>query len=191
MIMETIVTSLAADGTTHIAPMGVRKRQGLILLSPFKPSRSLDNMRREGSAIINCTDDVRVFAGCLTGHWDWPLYPAVKICGQRLENCLSHVELRLEHIHDDEQRPELLFRPVYQETHAPFCGFNRAQSAVIEAAILVSRLHMLPREKIETEIDYLNIAIEKTAGPNEQLAWGWLLQRINSFYAAQAEERLA
>jgi uncharacterized protein len=191
MIMETIITSRAADGTTHIAPMGVRNRQGLILLSPFKPSRSLDNMCREGSAIINYTDDVRVFAGCLTGHRDWPLYPAVKVCGKRLENCLSHVELQLEHIRDDEQRPELLFRPIYEETHAPFRGFNRAQSAVIEAAVLVSRLHMLPREKIETEIDYLNIAIEKTAGPREQLAWGWLLQRISSFYAAQAEERLA
>jgi hypothetical protein len=191
MIMETIVTTRAADGHTHIAPMGLRQQDGRFLLAPFKPSSSLDNMRREGSAIINYTDDVRVFAGCLTGHWDWPLCPAVKVSGQRLQDCLSHVELQLEHIRDDEQRPELLFRPVYEETHAPFRGFNRAQSAVIEAAVLVSRLHMLPREKIEAEIAYLGIAIEKTAGPREQLAWDWLLQRINSFHAAPAEEAQA
>jgi hypothetical protein len=174
MIIEIIVTTRAADGHTHIAPMGLRRRDGRFLLAPFKPSSSLDNMRREGSAIINYTDDVRVFAGCLTGHWDWPLCPAVKVSGQRLQDCLSHVELQLEHVREDEQRPELLFRPVYEETHAPFCGFNRAQSAVIEA-----------------EIAYLGSAIEKTAGPREQLAWDWLLQRINSFYAAQAEERQA
>ena len=38
---------------------------------------------------------------------------------------------------------------VHAASHAPFQGFNRAQAAVIEAAILASRLHMLPREKIE------------------------------------------
>ena len=191
MITETIITTRAENDHTHIAPMGIRKQDGLILLAPFRPSRSLDNMLREGSAIINYTDDVRIFAGCLTGHWDWPLCPAIKVCGQRLENCLSHVELKLEHIRDDEQRPELLFRPVYEEIHAPFRGFNRAQAAVIEASILVSRLHMLPPEKIESEIDYLAIAIEKTAGPREQLAWDWLLQRIDTFHAGQHEERLA
>ena len=94
-------------------------------------------------------------------------------------------------IKDDQQRPELLFCAVHKATHAPFQGFNRAQSAVIEAAVLVSRLQMLPQEKIRAEIDYLTIAIEKTAGPHEQLAWDWLLQRITGFYAEQRKERLA
>jgi hypothetical protein len=49
---------------------------------------------------------------------------------------------------------------------------------VVEAAILVSRLHMLPSEKIEREIGYLQIAIDKTAGPRERQAWDWLMQRI-------------
>ena len=191
MIMETIVTSRAADGHTHIAPMGLRQQGDLFLLAPFKPSQSLDNMRREGHAIINYTDDVRIFAGCLTGHRDWPLCPAVKVNGNRLQNCLSHVELQLEQVKDDELRPELLFRPVYEQTHAPFRGFNRAQSAVIEAAVLVSRLQLLPQEKIAAEIAYLSIAIEKTAGPREQLAWDWLLQRIAAYHAKQHEQQLA
>ncbi len=46
-------------------------------------------------------------------------------------------------------------------SHAPFAGFNRAQAAVIEAAILLSRLHMLPRDKVESEIAYLEIAISQ------------------------------
>ena len=48
-------------------------------------------------------------------------------------------------------------RCFYEASHAPFKGFNRAQAAVIEAAILASRLHMLPREKIERELGYLQI----------------------------------
>lgn len=191
MIMETIITTRTEAGDTHIAPMGTREQDGLILLAPFKPSRTLDNMQREGSAIINYTDDVRVYAGCLTGHRNWPLCPAVMVKGQRLENCLSHVELKLERVRHDEQRPELLFLPLHEENHAPFRGFNRAQAAVIEASVLVSRLHMLPWKKIQSEIDYLTIAIEKTAGPREQQAWDWLIQRIAEFHAEQHEELLA
>ena len=50
-----------------------------------------------------------------------------------------------------------------------------------DAAILVSRLHLLPMEKIEREIAYLTIAVEKTAGPRERQAWDWLMERIAAF----------
>jgi hypothetical protein len=62
--------------------------------------------------------------------------------------------------------------------HAPFRGFNRAQAAVIEGAVLVSRLHLLPAEKIDTEMQYLQIAIDKTAGPDELQAWEWLQEAV-------------
>jgi hypothetical protein len=70
-----------------------------------------------------------------------------------------------------------------REQHAPFAGFNRASNAVLECAILLTRLHMLPRDKIEREIAYLAIAIEKTAGPQEREAWSWLMQKREAFYA--------
>ena len=74
---------------------------------------------------------------------------------------------------------------VSEATHAPFTGFNRAKAAVLELAILVSRLGMLPREKIETEIGYLTIAIEKTAGPEEKEAWGWLMEKVTVHFAGK------
>jgi hypothetical protein len=91
----------------------------------------------------------------------------------------------LERMEDDPQRPRLYLREMHRETHAPFRGFNRAQAAVIEAAILVSRLHMLPREKIDAELQYLSIAVDKTAGPREREAWSWLQQRVADFRAQQ------
>ncbi len=66
--------------------------------------------------------------------------------------------------------------------HRAFEGFNRAKAAVVELAILTSRLSMLPREKIETEIAYLKITIDKTAGPEELEAFGWLMEKIEAFY---------
>ena len=73
-------------------------------------------------------------------------------------------------------------RKAWSATHAPFVGFNRAQAAVIEAAILASRLHLLPRGKVESEIAYLEIAVTKTAAAAELEAWGWLIDKIRAYY---------
>ncbi len=181
MIQEIIVTTQNEDGTTHIAPMGIREEKGLIIIAPFKPSATLENIQRNKSAIVNRIDDVRIFAGCLTGRKDWPLLPAEKINGQRLEAALSHLELELETFEDDDLRPQFYLKPVLEVAHSPFKGFNRAQSAVLEAAILVSRLHMLSEEKIKNELEYLTIAIDKTAGENEKIAWKWLMDKIEKF----------
>ena len=83
---------------------------------------------------------------------------------------------------EDELRPRFHCRIVHEAIHAPFRGFNRAQAAVIETAILASRLKMLPREKIEQELAYLQIAVEKTAGPREHEAWRILVEKIEDFY---------
>jgi hypothetical protein len=178
MIRETIVTTRSADGSAHIAPMGIHERKDRLVVAPFKPSTTLENLRREGYAVINYTDDVRVFAGCLTGRRDWPVTAAKHVPGIRLQDCLAHVELTIEAVEDDDVRPRFIGRAVHEQLHAPFRGFNRAQAAVIEAAILVSRLDRLSREKIESELKYLNIAVEKTAGPREEQAWRWLMEAV-------------
>ncbi len=191
MIFETIVTSVNPDGSAHIAPFGIRERDGLVLISPFRPSRTLDNLLRNGCAVINATTDVRVFAGSLTGRSDWPVRRSTSIAGWVLQSALSHRELELVEVQEHEQRPELTFRVKHQALHAPFQGFNRAQAAVIEAAVLVSRLSMLPIEKIESEIKYLAIAMEKTAGEQELQAWGWLMERIENYKAEMRGENQA
>jgi hypothetical protein len=63
---------------------------------------------------------------------------------------------------------------------------NRARKAVLEGAILVTRLHILPRDRIEREMDRLAIAIEKTSGPREREAWSWLVAKRDDFFAARS-----
>jgi uncharacterized protein len=181
MIRESIITTISPAGEVHVAPMGVIWREGVPVLAPFRPSRTLDNLQAQPSAVINHTDDVRVFAGCLTGRREWPVRPAEKVRGVVLAGALSHQELEAAGFEDDAVRPRFRCRVVHEATHAPFRGFNRAQAAVIEAAILVSRLGMLPQEKVDREMAYLAIAIEKTAGPQEREAWDWLTARIGAF----------
>jgi uncharacterized protein len=183
LIHETVVTTCSADGRVHVAPMGVRyPDEHTVVLMPFKPSTTLDNVLATRSAVLNWLTDVRVFAGCVTGRRDWPTVavepaqadaPAV-----RLANALGHVPLALADLHDDAQRPVLRMARGAAVVHAPFTGFVRAQAAVLEGAVLVSRLHMLDDDKIDREFAYLQIAIDKTAGPVELEAWQWLRDAV-------------
>lgn len=177
-IHEVIVTTLSANGKTHSAPMGISEVNGHFSIQPFKPSATYENLKRHRQCTINYTDDVRIFAGSMTGHRDWPTLPCQRILGQYLSQALAHTELEITHFKDDSPRASFEGIVVYDQTHAPFRGYNRAQSAVIDAAILVSRLSMLSVEKIQQEIAYLTIAINKTAGPRELEAWGWLMSKI-------------
>lgn len=180
MILETIVTSQSPEGRVHIAPMGVHENGEEMLVMPFRPSTTLDNILATGHAVLNHTDDMRVYAGCLTGRRDWPLADSVLAPVKRLADCLSHVELELIRMDDDLVRPRLYCRVVHVANHAPFKGYNRAQFAVLEAAILASRLHLLPWSKVETELDYLRIGLEKCAGEREKEAWGWLMEKFDA-----------
>jgi len=154
---------------------------------PFKPSSTLANISASGHAVLNVVTDTRVFAGSVTGRRSWPVLPAERIPGVRLACALNHVELALAELQDDPQRPVLRMARVHEANHAPYIGFNLAQAAVIEGAILVSRLHMLPADKVDAEMNYLQIAIDKTAGPEEHEAWGWLTEAV-ARHRATAQE---
>lgn len=183
-IFEVVVTTWAPPGAVHVAPMGVRYVGHEVVLKPFRPSRTLDNVLASRTAVLNVLTDVRVFAGCITGRKDWPTVPVGGGGGAvRLACAHSHVLLRLVEVRDDAQRPTLRLARVHEVQHSAFPGFNRAQAAVIEGAVLASRLHLLPREKIVGEMAYLQIAIDKTAGPEELEAWGWLRDAVARHHA--------
>lgn len=187
-IFETVVTTVAADGVPHVAPMGVRYREGRVVLMPFKPSTTLANIQATRCAVLNLVTDTRVFAGSVTGRRAFDLVDAEPVDGrptQRLAAALRHETLRLTDEHDDVQRPVLTLDRVAAQDHAPFPGLNRAQAAVVEGAVLVSRLRMLPPEKVAREMAYLQIAIDKTAGPDEHEAWGWLQEAVARHAAAE------
>ena len=57
--------------------------------------------------MANFTDDVLIFAGCLTGKRDWPTRPATHVPGVVLDGALAHAELKVVQVEEDEQRPAL------------------------------------------------------------------------------------
>jgi len=189
MIRETIVSTVDGAGQVHFAPLGIIAEGDGWIIAPFRPSTTLDNLRAVPFAVANFTDDVRVFAGCLTGRSQWPTAACHDFAVPRFAGALAHAELAVTQTIEDEQRPRFHCRVLRNVAHAPFKGFNRAQAAVLEAAILVSRLRMLPRDKVEREIAYLEIAVSKTASAAEEEAWRWLMERIQGFYAEANQQK--
>lgn len=178
-IHEVIVSTRNSKGIMHHAPMGISEVNGYFQIKPFKPSTTYDNLMQHRQCVINYVDDVRIFAGALTGRRQWSTWACRQIEAEYLQAALSHSELEISHVDDNDPRACFHAQVVGEYSHAPFRGFNRAQSAVIEAAILVSRLGMLDENKIRDEIAYLTIAIEKTAGERELEAWQWLMQKVS------------
>ncbi len=191
MIFETIVITTDIAGNPHVTPFGVQYQGNLVVIKPFRPSATLENILVTKCAVINSTDDVCVFAGALTGKKAWQLKSASCIQGFVLDGALAHRELTLVEVKEDAIRPTLHFETVHQVNHQPFLGYNRAQAAVIELAVLASRLHSLPIEKIIAEMQYLQIAINKTAGQRELLAWSWLSEKIENYQAESVGNNLA
>jgi uncharacterized protein len=185
MIRECVVTSVDTHGRVHLAPLGLIAAADRWVIAPFRPSTTLDNLRAVPFAVANYIDDVRIFAGCLTGRRDWPLTKIEGFPVPRLAAALTHAELAVDHVEEQEQRPRFQCRLLRQEQHAAFTGLNRAKAAVLELAVLASRLDFLPREKIENEIAYLQIAVDKTAGPEEIEAWTWLAEKVAAHYAVK------
>lgn len=175
VIHEGVVITLSARGTPHITPLGMRSKAGRTVLAPFRPSTTLDNLAATGVASMNFIDDVRVIAGCLTGRREFELVEGPAGFAPRLACALTVEYLSVAEVQEDAVRPRFHCEVVGTETVSPFRGFNRAQAAVLEAAILYSRVGMLPAEKLQRELGFHTIAVEKTAGARETEAWDWLL----------------
>jgi hypothetical protein len=60
----------------------------------------------------------------------------------------------------------------------PFLGFNRARHAVVEGAILVTRLHLLGADEVRRQFRDLAVLVEKTGGPLEHEAFRLLEDKV-------------
>ena len=181
MIYEVIISTMNEDGSSHVAPMGVSQKADFVVLKPFKPSKTLDNILTQKTAVMNIVTDVRVFAGVVTGRSNFNLVALPCDKGFFLKDALSYLTLSLAEIHDDEIRSTLYMNKVNVIHLSSFKGFNRAQAAIIEASVLMSRLDLLSQDKIKQEIKYLEIAISKTAGKKEIQAWEWLMEKYENY----------
>ena len=180
MIVETIVTSMAPDGAINFAPMGVEWSEDALVLKPFLETTTFRNVSGSGVAVVNLTDDVMLFAQAAISSPQYPSFPAEVVRGVVLEAACSWRELEVVSVDDSPPRSRLETRVVHRGRRREFIGFNRARHAVLEAAILATRTHLLPAEQIRSEFEKLQIIVDKTAGPREREAMALLTTHVGA-----------
>ena len=182
-ILEGVVTTLNADGSVNISPMGpiVDTEVRTLLLRPFQTSTTFQNLQRSGQGVFHVTDDVTLIAHAAVGT-PQPLphlRPAEKVAGMVLADACRWYEFEVESLDDRQQRTFIVARTVARRRNRDFFGFNRARHAVLEAAILATRVHLLPAEEIQAELDRLESAVQKTAGREELAAFDFLCRFVS------------
>ena len=180
MIRESIVITTDLKKKPHVVPMGITFNKKKLFISPYIPSKTYLNLKENPYAVINFTDDVNIFVDALLGKKNFKIQSTKKIKSFYLKNALSYIEVKVIKFIENKTRPKFECKILKETSIGSFKGFNRAQLSVIEAAILVSRIDMLSIKKIKKEINYLQIAIDKTAGKNEKIAWKKLIKKINN-----------
>ena len=204
MILESIVTTVDSHGLVNIAPMGPVVQfadqptdPDAFVLRPFESSQTLANLRAHPFAVIHVTDDAGLFARAAVGSVSADeLVVAVDLPGStasvasmglpdtaitwwRLRDCHRWFAVEVGTIEGEGPRFELPCRIRHHAMVRPFFGFNRARHAVIEAAILATRTHLLAAEEIREQLDRLKPLIHKTAGEAEREGFALLCRVID------------
>jgi hypothetical protein len=180
VIIETIVTTLSPEGEVNVAPMGVEWGEDALVLKPFLETATYRNVAATGVAVVNLIDDVRVFARAAISNPVYPGSAAVAVRGVVLDDCCSWRELELRALDGTPPRARMEMAVVHHGTRRDFIGFNRARHAVLEAAIYATRVHILPRAYLESELARLQVIVDKTAGPAELEAMKLLADYIRA-----------
>jgi hypothetical protein len=178
VIIESILTTLASDGTVNCAPMGVEWGEETIVVKPFLDTTTFRNLRDTGAGVVNLTDDVMLFAQAALGSPVFPHQPAAVVRGVVLEAACSWRELAVISIDDTPPRSRIVTRVVHHGVRREFIGFNRARHAVLEAAILATRIHLIPGPELRQELERLQIIVDKTAGPREREAMALVVDHV-------------
>jgi uncharacterized protein len=180
MILETIVTTVADDGAVNCAPMGVEWGEATIVLKPFIETATFRNVAATSVAVVNLTDDVGLYARAAISNPVYPTMPAVVVRGAVLADCCSWRELRVQSLDATPPRARMEMAVIHRGVRREFIGFNRARHAVLEAAIYATRLHLLPRSFVESEMARLQVIVDKTAGPPELEAMALLVEHVRA-----------
>jgi uncharacterized protein len=181
-LLEGVVTTLNADGTPHIAPMGpiVDQRFERLTLRPFRTSVTYQNLKRSEQGVLHVTDDVELMAHAAIGRLETlpPLQPAAAIEGVIIADACRWYAFRVESLDDREERTAIVARVVDRGRLRDFFGFNRAKHAVIEAAILATRIDLLDAQMVLSELERLAAPVAKTGGIEERRAFDFLGQYV-------------
>lgn len=187
LILEGIVTTLNADQSANISPMGpsVDRQLTHLTLRPFPTSTTFANLKRTRMGVFHVVDDVKLIAEAAVGLpiSSTATVAATTVEGNVLVDACQSIEFRVVDIDESLQRMMIQCEVTHRESRRDFFGFNRAKHAVIEAAILATRLHLVSRAEIEKQWRHLQTIVDKTCGDQEHRAFQLLTDYVDRWWS--------
>ena len=192
LVLEGLVTTTNEDGTKNIAPMGpiIEPDFERLLLRPFRQSNTFANLMRTRTGVFHVTDDVLLIARAAIGKIDPlpPLIPVPNSDGSILAEACRWYAFRVGTVYGQSERCKMLAHVTQQGQIRDFFGFNRAKHAVVEAAILATRLHLLQPNDVLAEFRRLEPLVQKTGGEPEREAFRLLQEYVQRSLDASADK---
>jgi hypothetical protein len=130
--------------------------------------------------VFHVTDDALLLARVVTGTLGAPpaSRPATAVRGWVLDEACRAYEFKVVAADTSQERLRLEALVVAVHEGRPFLGFNRARHAVVEGAILVTRLHLLGADEVRRQLRELAVIVGKTGGPREHEAFRLLEEKV-------------
>lgn len=191
LVLEGIMTTVSPDGRANISPMGpiVDAHSQRMILRPFKTSTTYHNLKSTGEGVFHITDDALLLARAAISDVQPSEQMLVRdaevVHGLVLTDACRYYELKVEDLDDRDQRVTIRTQIVAAGRIRDFVGFNRARHAVIEAAILVTRLHLTGPVPVLEQMLALQKIVDKTGNRNEQQAMEELFEYVRSWHPSE------
>ncbi len=195
MILESLVTTVDGCGQVNLAPQGphVDRELTKVQLQPFVGTRTCKNLRRTQRAVIHVTDDVLLLARAATNTIPPDeLTTMVRAIASQpgcyaLTDACRWYAVRVRSWQQHPQRPQVDCDIVEQSTQRDFFGWNRGQYAVLETAIMATRLHLIAPEIVRSQLKQFESLVQRAGGEREQEAFSLLQAHIRKNHDASHE----
>jgi hypothetical protein len=181
LILEGIIVTIDQAGASNIAPMGPRvdRTFNRLILRPFKTSQTYRNLKATRVGVFHVTDDCLLLAQAAIGRLPTVLLAQIpEFHCPRLSDACRWAAFEVLSLDDEAERTQIECRIVQRGELRPFFGFNRAKHAVLEAAILATRIGILANDEIQEQLQRLAVLVQKTAGQQERSAFALLQSYI-------------
>ncbi len=195
LIIETVVTTLDTGGRPNIAPQGVLfdfdggdTHRGVltsVLLRPYQDTTTFRNLATTRAAVVHLTDDALLIARtAIDLPVAPPLVPASRVCGVRIADAPVAYEVEVVELDTSAERSSVRARVVATLRGRDWAGLNRARHAVLEAAILATRVRLTGPDPVLAEYARLGVIVGKTGGEAEHEAMRLLEAHVRAAGAA-------
>ncbi|HSW39020.1 MAG TPA: DUF447 domain-containing protein, partial [Acidobacteriota bacterium] len=154
MIIETIFSTIGKNGSPNFAPMGLQWGDEFVTVRPYRSTQTYSNLAANGYGVANISDNVLAYVECGLYDMSLPHFPAKIAPGVVFSDTCSWYELQVTANDGAGDRAVIKCRIIHKETRREFLGFCRASHAVIESAILATRLALSGPDKVADKLKY-------------------------------------